>query len=149
MRKTFTDEEGAEQWVDLLPLPELRIKHRDKLAEASAFGVPMNDEGEVDRAAIAKGPGGAAPFWNRYQRRRRDITVALVVTAWSWPVPVPELTPDGDLLNAESVGETSPELAEIIEPYLDKLSREPDPKAGTTSTSSAPSSGPAPARRKG
>lgn len=148
MRHTFDLEDG-EQWVDLLPIQELRTKHRDKLAEASAFGLPMNDDGEVDRAAIAAMPGGAAPFWSRYQRRKRDIVIALVVSAWSWQVPVPELTPDGELLNAESAGETCPELVAVIEPYLDKLTREPDPKAGTTSTSNGRSSGRALTRPKG
>lgn len=123
MRHTF--ESG--EWVDLLPIQDLKVKHRDKLIETANYGAALNDDGEVDRAAIAATPGGPARYWLRYQRRRRDITVALVVQAWSYPVPVPEVTPDGELINADSVGETDAELVHLIEPYLDKLSRDPDP----------------------
>lgn len=128
MRHTFPSGE----WVDVMPIQDMKTKHRDLFSEAAAFGLPMSDDGEVDKAAIASTPGGAAVFWSRNAKRRRAIAVAIVVREWSYPAPVPTLTEDAELLSGGSVGETDAELMDVMGPYFEKLTREPDPKGSTT-----------------
>ncbi len=131
MRHTF--ESG--EWVEILPIGDIRVKHKDQLHDASYVGTPVTESGDIDKAAIALLPGGMHAFDRRWTRHRRNCAVAIVVSEWSWPVPVPVLGPDGELQHEESVGEVDPEVLDLVEPYLDKLTRVPDPKGVTTSSS--------------
>ena len=69
-----------------------------------------------------------------------------MVTAWSWDVPVPQIT-DGALIHGESIDEVPLELEDLLAPYLTRLTREPDPKEVTSSSSNGVPPGRAKASR--
>lgn len=139
MRHTF----GTGEWVDLIPLADLRIKHKKRLLAVSNSIVPMNGEGDVDTAAILERHGSWQAYEALFASTRFAALTALTVTAWSWDVPVPQIT-DGALVHAESIDEAGLELEDLLAPYLTRLTRAPDPKEVTTSSSNG--SSPAKAR---
>lgn len=121
-------------WIEVIPVQDLKMKHRDRLAEMAQDGTPMKDD-DVDWAAIDALPGGRSRWSVRWARHRRNIAIAMMLTGWSYDLPLPQINADGDLVNEDSIGEADPELAAFIEPYIEKLTRDPDPKGTTTSTS--------------
>ena len=145
MRHTF----GTGEWVEAIPLQSLRMKHRDQLSELANEGTPMNADGDVDWAAIDALHGGRGRWGIRWSRRQRDIVIAMVLTKWSYDLPLPQINADGDPVNLDSIGETDPELAAFIKPYVEQLTREPSPKGTTTSGSNGSSPARAKASRTG
>lgn len=145
MRHTF----GTGEWVELIPLSDLRIKHKKRLLAITNAIVPMTDAGEVDTAAIIAKHG----TWQAYQELHSDTQfaalIALTVSAWSCEVPVPRIDA-GVLAFADSIDEAPLELEDLLAPYLTRLTREPDPKevsTGTTSSSNGASPEKAPRSR--
>lgn len=132
MRHTFEDE----SWVDLIPLSGIKYKNKMRYGHACDKAVRLNDEEEVDKATIRTEPGGWIGYIHALSDTRYAALVASVVEKWSYDVPVPEITPDGTVLHAESAGEANLELQDLLEPYREKLTREPDPKGTTTGSSS-------------
>lgn len=128
-------ESGA--WIEITPLQDLKGKDRDRFEKAVRHGLPLDDDGELDKAA------GIA---SRLDLRdlRRDAALACLISGWSFttdagsPLPVPGLDDIGAITNAASVGEyplaDEDEIEQILAPYLAKL-RRPDPKGTTTSSS--------------
>jgi hypothetical protein len=117
--------------IDIKPLQDLKGKDRARFERAVRFELPVNDEGELDRAM-----GVALRLDGR--EVRRNAAIACFITAWSFDLPVPGLDDLGRITSAESIGDypidDELELDEILQPYLDKL-RRPDPKETTTSSS--------------
>jgi hypothetical protein len=74
---------------------------------------------------------------------KRDAIWAMVVEGWSYDLPVPELSADGQVTDLDSFGELPlddfDELAALLTPYAEKLTRTPDPKGVTTSSSNGSS----------
>jgi len=142
VRHTF----GTGEWVELIPLADLRIKHKKKLFAITNAIVPLNAEGDFDKAAITSRYGGWQAYQAHHSSTQFAALAALVVTAWSWDVPVPQIT-DGALIHAESVDEVPLELEDLLAPYLTRLTRDPDPKEVTSSSSNGVPPGRAKASR--
>ena len=139
MKHTFQTGE----WVDLIPLADLRIKHKKKLYAVTNSIVPLNSEGSFESAAVISRHGSWQAYQALHSSTQFAALIALVVTAWSWEMPVPQIT-DGALANAESIDEVPLELEDLLAPYLERLTRDPDPKEVTSSSSN----GVPPARAK-
>lgn len=139
MRHTF----GTGEWVELIPLADLRIKHKKKLIAATNSIVPVNADGDFDRAAVLAQHGTWQAYTELHSSTQFAALVGLVVTAWSWDMPIPAVI-NGALVNAGSIDEVPLELEDLLAPYLKRLTREPDPKEVTTSSSNG--SSPAKAR---
>lgn len=131
MRHNF--ESGG--WVELIPIQQLKLKHKTRYVNASNSLVRLDAEGDVDRAAVAAEPGGWRGYVQMLERVREAALIATTVTAWSYGVPLPEITPEWLVLNVDSAGEADLDLQDVLEPYRLKLLREPDPKGTTTSAS--------------
>jgi hypothetical protein len=121
--------------VEILPIDGLRTRHKDDVEIAANYGIPVASDGEVDFTEIDKMPGGRRIFNLRWIRHRRNLVLATVVSAWSYDLPLPVIAESGELLNEDSIGETDTELTGLIDAYVEKLLREPNPKAATTSAS--------------
>ena len=134
MRHTF----GTGEWVELIPLSDLRIKHKKKLYAATNAIVPMNAAGDFDAAAVISLHGSWQAYTALHDATRFAALCALVVTAWSWEAPVPQIT-DGALIHAESIDEVPLELEDLLAPYMTRLTRDPDPKEVTSSSSNGSS----------
>lgn len=139
MRHTFADH----SWVELIPLADLRYKHKKKLTAATNALVPMDAEGSFDRAAVVTKYGSWQAYTALHSATQFAALIALTVTAWSYEPAVPQFT-DGELVNAGSVDEIPLEVEDLLAPYLTRLTRDPDPKEVTTSSSN----GSSPARAK-
>jgi len=144
VRHTF----GTGEWVELIPLADLRIKHKRKFLAVTNAIVPLDAEGSYDPAAVISQYGGWQAYEALYSSTRLAALAALVVAAWCWDVPVPQIT-DGALVNAESVDEAGLELEDLLAPYLTRITRAPDPKEVTSSSSNGASPAKAAASRKG
>jgi len=144
VRHTF----GTGEWVELIPLADLRIKHKKKLFAVANAIVPLNAEGDFDKAAIISRYGGWQAYEAHHSSTQFAAVAALVVTAWCWDVPVPQIT-DGALIHAESIDEIPLEVEDLLAPYQKRLTREPDPKEVTTSSSNGSSPAKARASLKG
>ena len=142
MRHTF----GTGEWVELIPLADLRIKHKKKLLAVTNSIVPVSPDGEFDRAAVISRHGSWQAYTALHGSTQFAALIALVVTAWSWDVPVPQIT-DGALIHGESIDEVPLELEDLLAPYLTRLTRDPDPKEVTSSSSNGVPPGRAKASR--
>jgi hypothetical protein len=139
---------GTGEWVELIPLDALRIKHKKRLLAVTNSIVPVSADGEFDRAAVLSRHGSWQGYTALHSSTQFAALVALTVTAWSWDVPVPQIT-DGALIHAESIDEVPLELEDLLSPYLTRLTRDPDPKEVTTSSSNGVSPARARASRTG
>lgn len=124
---------GDGQWAELRPVTDLKMKHRDLLAELANEGAPVDDDGGIDWAAIDQMKGGR-PRWSvRWTRHRRNLVLAMALTGWSYDLPLPQITGDGEFLNEDSIGEADASLGRLAGPYVEHLTAEADPKEVTTS----------------
>ena len=131
-------ESGA--WVEHLPIQDVKGKHIRAYRRATGLHVPgeaVDDDGDINRRAIITS-------MNMAERReaRGDAVAAIILTAWSFPEPVPAL--EGySVVNADSLGELPAddliELERILEPFAAKFDDKPDPKGATTSASNGSS----------
>jgi hypothetical protein len=142
MRTTL--ESGA--WIEHVPIGDLKGKHKralDRAGKPAAIGDAITDEGKVDVRTLVSGMDISS-----WMAAKQDALWAVLIEAWSYDLPVPEL--DGDaIVGADSLGELPlddyEEIERLFEPYAEKLARRPDPKTSTTSSSN----GSSPARAGG
>jgi hypothetical protein len=132
--------------VELIPLADLRIKHKKKLLAIGNALVPMTAAGEFDAAAVIAQYGSWQAYNEMHSSTQFAALVGIVVTAWSWDAPIPAVI-NGALVNAGSVDEAPMELEDLLAPYQTRLTREPDPKEVSTATTSS-SNGVSPAKAK-
>jgi hypothetical protein len=121
-------------WVEHRPLTDLKFRDKDTLGLVMAGNLPGGVEPGQD-------PKTVSPLMHaRMNRIARDATWALVLTDWSFDLPLPVVA-DGELINAASIGDLDPddgiELVGLFAPFVAKLLRQPDPKGGRTATSSS------------
>ena len=121
-------------WIEHLPVQDLKAKHIDIMSTVVRVTAPVSAEGGIDMAAAA------ARQRARAETALRDARWAVLVTGWSYDLPVPQW--DGDALevrDAESVGEIPAgdygDIEDILAPHTLVLLRRPDPKGTTTSSS--------------
>ena len=88
MKHTFRTGE----WVELIPLSDLRIKHKKRLYAVANSIVPLDAEGNFDNAAVLSRYGSWKGYEAEFSSVRFAALAALVVSAWSWDVPVPQIT---------------------------------------------------------
>ena len=123
MRSTF--ESGA--WVEHIALQDLKGKHKRGLDRVGK-PQPVFHNGEFDQEATVSGMDVMG-----WQAARRDAVWAMVITAWSYGLPVPQAGDDGQVDGAEAFGELPlddlEELEELMAPFEAKLQRRPNPKA--------------------
>jgi hypothetical protein len=143
MRTTFTS--GA--WVEHVPIQELKGKHKRALERAGKPQAVFRD-GELDKEATVSGMDITA-----WMAAKRDAVWAIVVEGWSYDLPVPELGDDGQVAGLDSFGELPlddfGELEALMVPFAEKLTRSPDPKGVTTSSSNGSSRAKAAASQTG
>ena len=133
MRTTLTS--GA--WVEHRPIGDLKRKDKMALASIGKPEVVLTPSGEPDLAQMVGGMDIMS--WVASQQ---DAVWALVISAWSYEMPVPAVE-GGEVKGAEAFGEIplddSEELEALFAPFLEKLTRRPDPKGTTTSSSNGSS----------
>lgn len=137
-------------WVEHLPIQDVKGKHIRAYRRAVSLRVPgsaVDDDGDIDRRALVTSMDLA-----ERREARGDAVTAIIITAWSWDVPVPEL--DGyQVVNADSLGELDAddliEVERLLEPFAAKLDDRPDPKEATTSASNGSSRARASGSRRG
>ena len=127
-------------WVEVRPIGELKRNDKIAVQRLQFEGIPMND-GDIDWHAGALMPGGAGAINVRFGENRRNTAIALVVTAWSFDgIEVPQVR-DGCLIGGDGIGELPlddyDELEALIDPYIEKLTKAPDPKAPAAATTSS------------
>ena len=128
MRTTLAS--GA--WVEHLPVQELKGKHKRILDRVGKPTPVFTPDGGFDQAATISGLDVLG-----WQAARRDAIWAMVITAWSWDLPVPALGDAGQVDGGsfeELPLEDFEELEELLAPYEAKLQRKPDPKARAAGT---------------
>lgn len=125
-------------WVEYLPVGELKARHKDVLTAVVNMEMIPGDAGGVTDDMDKRRAR------TRAELKLRDARWAMLITAWSWELQVPEW--DADLLevrNAASIGELPPDdygdIEDLLTPHALILLRRPDPKAGTTSSSNGSS----------
>lgn len=134
MRTTL--ESGA--WVEHLPVQDLRYGHKRALERAGklALGPGVVDEdGQVDMAAVVAGLDVKG-----LSAARQDALWAMVITGWSYDLPVPQLDKaSGTVTGAEAFDDLplgdAEEIEMLLQPFAEKLGRRPDPKSSITSGS--------------
>jgi hypothetical protein len=118
-------------WVEHRSIDDLKMKDHDAVSRAVKMAMPMTAEGEIDLS-------GGVSLGGDLQINRRNAAIARIVTAWSYDFPVPVIE-NKEIRGEESIGEIpiddGLELAQLLEPYMAKLGRRPDPKGTTTSSS--------------
>lgn len=126
--------------LEIVPLSGLKAKHKDAFEGAPKLYVKFDQNGEADLSNL--------PLSMTLATLQRNALLASLISSWSFtqddgsPLPVP--TWDGnEIANVEAFGEIPlddiNEIEDIIEPYIAKIKRRPDPK-GTTTASSTGSS---------
>lgn len=146
MRTTL--ESGA--WVEHVSIQDVKGKHIRAYRRAVSLHVPgeaVGDDGDIDRRALVTGLD-----LGERREARGDAVAAIILTAWSYDVPVPDL--EGySVVNGESLGELPAddliEVERILEPFAAKLDDKPDPKEATTSASNGSSRARAAGSRRG
>lgn len=140
MRTTL--ESGA--WVEHPALSELKGKHKRALDRAGKPDVNMDaigDDGDVNVRELLAGIDMLS-----IPAAKTDALWAMLITSWSYDLPVPELDmAAGIVSHADSFDELPLEdyaaIEQVLAPYDAKLNRRPDPKGSTTSASNGSSPG--------
>lgn len=140
MRTTL--ESGA--WIEHVPVGELKGAHKramNRVAKPSVSPGAIDDEGGVDVRELVAGMDIGA-----WMEDRQDALWAMLITAWSYDLPVPELDKAaGVVTGADAFGELPlddyEEIGRTLAPHAEKLARTPDPKSSTTSASNGSSRG--------
>src|SRR5262250_2197634 len=120
MRTTL--ESGA--WVEHVPIGELKGKHKRAVEAAGKPPVSpdaFDGDGQVDVRAVLSGMDISS-----WLAARQDALWAVLIDAWSYDLPVPELN-GGAVVNADSLGELPlgdyEEIEALFAPYAAKLAR--------------------------
>jgi hypothetical protein len=134
MRTTL--ESGA--WVEHTPIQDLVSGHRRKLSRAGKshlHGSVLDAEGNVNVGAMLAGTDISS-----WLAAKQDALWALLITGWSYDLPVPELDSEGvsggESFDAIPLADYD-EIEALFEPFAAKLNRQPDPKAQAAATTTA------------
>lgn len=135
MRTTLSS--GA--WIEHRSIGELKGSDKRVLDRVGKPQVAVGPDGEVDVQSMVGGMDILG-----YVTSKQDACWALIITGWSYDLPVPVLDKTtGVLTGAETFGELPlddfDEVEALMDPYIVKLSRRPDPKGSTTSSSNGSS----------
>lgn len=147
-----TLESGA--WIEHTPIQDLKGAHRrkiDRVGRPRVAAGAIDDSGHIDAGALVAGVDIMA-----FMAARHDALWALLITGWSYDLPLPSLEEAADGLavsGAESYDEIPlddyDEIEKILAPFGEKLARRPDPKNSTTSASNGSSPARAGGSRRG
>jgi hypothetical protein len=145
-------------WIEYRPIDGLKRKHKTTLAKMTSAkltqGVPaeqiaaMIDGDSTDTRALVASMAGSMDF-AKFSEGQQEAIWAMVITGWSYGLPVPEIVVNEDgtptVANIASFDELplddSDEIEKLLAPYQAKLTRRPDPKGTTTSSSNGSSRG--------
>lgn len=144
MRTTL--ESGA--WIEHVPVQDLKGKHvraMQRVAKMHMTRDDVDDEGEVDVGGLVERMDLAG-----MDEARHDALWALLITAWSYEGPVPQLDQAAGIVTGAEVLEEIPaddyaEIDEVLDAHSKKIRRKPNPKKAITSASN----GSSPARARG
>ncbi len=131
--------------IDLRPVKGpngLKAKDKDAYEAAIKLYVEFDDKGMPDMSGI--------PFSMSLTKLQRNALLARLLLGWSLkdddgnPLPLPAWNGEQDSIDNEaSLGEIDidswNEIEEILEPYIAKVARKPDPKGTTTASSNGTS----------
>lgn len=147
MRTTLSS--GA--WIEHRAIGDLKRKDKQRLSRLTTgklmgSGIdPAAFDATDERTLIASVLSSATSRMDvmGFTADQEDAVWALLITGWSYELPVPSVivTEDGApvIENAASLGEVplgdAEEIDQVFAPYRAKLSRRPDPKGTTTSSS--------------
>lgn len=123
-------------WVEITPVSGLKAKHRDAHDGAPRFYIKFDEDGKPDTSDL--------PISATIATLQRDALMATLISSWSFTtddgvtLPVPHW--DGEVTQGrEAFGEIGLDdwdcLLGVLEPYLAKVRRKPDPKGTTTASS--------------
>ena len=138
MRTTL--ESGA--WIEHIPVQDVKGKQIRDYARA---GKPqfspdtIDDDGEVDKRALVGGMN-----LSEMREQRHDALWAIVISAWSYDVPVPVFDRGAGLTSGTEALEEIPgadylEIDEFLKPFDKKLTAKPNPKGEISSASNGSS----------
>ncbi len=138
MRTTL--ESGA--WIEHVPVQDLKGKHiRDysRVAKMRMSRDDVDDDGEVDVGGLVERMDLA-----EMDEARHDALWAMLITAWSFPFPVPQFDrASGTVSGAEVLEDISAddyeEIDATLDPHAKKLRRRPNRGGATTSASNGSS----------
>ena len=145
-----TLESGA--WIDHVPVQDIKGKHIRDYARAGKNRISrdaVDDDGNVDVGTIVE-----QMDMGETQENKHDALWAIVITAWSYQVPVPVFdrgsgeTSGVEVLD-ELPGDDYAEIDRLLAPFGKKLTAKPNPKGATTSSSNGSSRARAGASRQG
>jgi hypothetical protein len=133
-------ESGA--WIEHVPVQDLKGKHiRDyaRVAKMRMTRDDVDDDGEVDVGGLVERMDVAD-----MDEARHDALWAMLITAWSFPFPVPQFDrASGTVAGAEVLEDIGAddyeEIDRILDPHAKKLRRRPSPKKATTTASNGSS----------
>jgi len=139
-------------WIEHVPVQALTYGHKRALERSVRLVVPegaVDEEFNLDVAALTAGLD-----MNAMKAAREEGLWALLITAWSYDMPVPELDKaSGIVTGGASLDEVpiddAEEITAILAPHAAKLARRPDPKSSTTSSSNGSSPARAGGSRRG
>lgn len=146
-------------WIEYLPIADLKRKHKMTLARMTQAkltkGIPAEqiaamvsgDSGTDTRALVAGVVATGAVDFGKFSEGQQEAAWAMIITGWSYLLPVPSIVVNEDgtptVADIGSFGELpledDEEIGKLLAPYEAKLSRRPDPKGTTTSSSNGPS----------
>lgn len=124
-------------WIEHLPVQDLKARHIDIMSLVVQMTAPVTPDGKVDL-------GGGEPLRQRARAEQalRDARWAILITAWSFSLPVPSWDAEAlEVRDGESIGELDADdyndIHAILAPHTLKLFRRPDPKGPPTATTSS------------
>lgn len=150
MRHTLTSGE----WIELRPIQALKAKDKDAYEAIAKIYISFDADGKPDMSKI--------PFSMSLASLQRVALLSRLLIGWSFkyatdddevpaelrgqPLPLPRYENE-EVTNAETPGEIPIddwlEIEDILDPYLVKVRRKPDPKGTTTGPSKTTSTAPA------
>jgi hypothetical protein len=139
-------------WIEHVPVQALTYGHKRAVERASRLSMPagaLDDELNVNVAGLIAGMDLPA-----MKAAREEAIWALLITAWSYDMPVPELDKATGIVTGAAALDGIPiddgeEIERILAPHAAKLTRRPDPKSSTTSSSNGSSPARAGGSRRG
>ncbi|HUN38470.1 MAG TPA: hypothetical protein VMU95_41295 [Trebonia sp.] len=126
--------------IEITPITGLKAKHRDAYEGAPKIYMKFNEKGEPDMSGM--------PLSMSLAKLQRNALMATLISGWTFRVddedvtspilPIPKWT-GMEIENDESFGEIPlddfNEITDLLQPYIDKVVRKPDPKETTTAGS--------------
>lgn len=140
-------------YIDIVPLGGLKARHRDAHDGAPKIYIQFDDAGNPQMSGV--------PISASIATLQRDGLLSTLISGWSFtddpdggtsgqPLPLPHWTGE-EIENHASIGDIPLddfyEIEAILQPYLEKVRRRPDPKETTTGASTGTSRGRAGSRK--